>query len=624
MTDIMTHRGPDGEGHWVDGYVALGHRRLSIIDLSLNAAQPMLNADRSVGITFNGEIYNYQDLIPEIERKGYQFISRSDTEVILHLYEIYGEDCINKLRGMFAFAIWDKRRQRLFLARDRIGIKPLYYSANKDYFIFASEIKAIVNTGLCQKNISCHAFSQYMRFLTVPQPESIFSDINKLSPGSYLTVDVNGCMQEKVYWNLSKAMHEINAPTSINDEEYSNRFSSIFSESTRCHMIADVPVGAFLSGGLDSSSVVAMMRDNYPNLEIATFSIVFPEIPSYNEGIYSLSVAEFLKTQHHVYPFNENFLEDFHNIVWYLDEPFAVSSSFATYFLAKGASENVKVVLTGDGGDELLAGYAGYANHYYLRYPEWVFAILTQAYTLLLATEKILRTDSKFGSRILTALARRVGNEGIRYSEQVAQNSLYALSLAFKKDYLLYFLENWNDNLMAYYYNSLSSEDRLLKMLYSSFSTRLVDEMLMKVDRMTMAHSVEARVPLLDHILVEYSFSIPSSLKLRENGNETIGKYLLKTAMRNYLPHEIVYRKKKGFDIPVSKWLKGNFFETVMSRIRNGYLIQNHILDPNGIELLSKEVQRNPEHYSNMLMLLFSFETWVGIYQDRFGPVHFN
>ena len=624
MTDIMAHRGPDGEGQWVDGNVALGHRRLSIIDLSAQASQPMLNADRSVGITFNGEIYNYQELIPEIEAKGYRFTSHSDTEVILHLYEIYGDDCFSKLRGMFALAIWDQKRKCLVLARDRVGIKPLYYLSNKEVFVFASEIKAILITGLAQQNINSHAFSQYMRFLTVPQPESIFSDIYKLDPGSTMVVNSDGKIQKRVYWNIKDFLQVTDGQTLKTEKEYIDEFSGIFSESTRYHMVADVPVGAFLSGGLDSSSVAAMMRKNYPHQELSTFSIVFPMITSHDESEYSSSVANFLKTQHNAYPFNENFIDDFKTIAWYLDEPFAVSSSFATYYLAKGASEKVKVVQTGDGGDELLAGYAGYENNNYRRYPEWFFFILTKAYTLFLLINKKLRIDSKVGSRILIALARRVGNEGVRYSEQVAQNGLHALSLAFRKDYLFHALDSWNDNLMGYYYNSLSSEDLLLKKLYASFATRLVDEMLMKVDRMTMAHSLEARVPLLDHILVEYLFSVPSHMKLRKDVTGTTAKYLLKSAMQTYLPQEIIYRKKKGFDIPVSKWLKGKFFETILSHIKYGYLIKNHIVDPNGIDLMLRESQRNPDHYANMWMLLFTFEIWAEIYQEKFGPIHFN
>jgi asparagine synthase (glutamine-hydrolysing) len=344
----------------------------------------------------------------------------------------------------------------------------------------------------------------------------------------------------------------------------------------------------------------------------------------FDEGRYAGMVSEEMQTTHHAYPFDQDFLKDFDKIVWHLDEPFAISSAFATFYLAKNTSKHAKVVLTGDGGDELLAGYQGYANDHYLRYPEYFFSFLTQMCSVLHFTLKHSHLKNKFALRLLTGLSRRAGNEGVRYSEQVAQNGLHAISMAFNSDYFFDILENWTDNLTAYFYNNLDSEDRLLRKLYSSFMTRLVDEMLMKVDRMTMAHSLEARVPLLDHNLVEFAFSLPSQMKLKNKGAATIGKYIFKKVMDKYLPEEIVYREKKGFNIPIGNWLNGPFKDDITEQIKCGCLMKYGILNPKGIDKIMKENKTATFGYTNMLLLLFSFEKWMSVYQDEFGPIVFR
>jgi len=621
MTDSIAHRGPDDEGYWIDPPIALGHRRLAIIDLSHKAHQPMLNEDKTVSIVFNGEIFNYADLRPLITSKGYTLFSQSDTEIILRLYEIYGIDAIEKLRGIFAFAIWDKSIQKLFLVRDRIGVKPLYYLKTENAFIFGSEIKAILASNCSNKYINLTSFLQYMRFLTIPQPTTIFKDIHKLEPGSYMIIDSKGRTQTNTYWDVRNFICTVHRDG--NEDYYRNQLEDLLTESVRYNMVADVPVGAFLSGGLDSSSVVAMMRNNYPNQSISTFSTIFPGQTYYDESNYAQSVADRYQTIHYTHELTKKIVRDFEKIVWHLDEPFAISSAFALYYLAEEALKRTKVVLTGDGGDELFAGYEGYKNDYYLRYPEWIFEIMTKFHILLLTIAKKKHCKYKFILRLMTGLGRRVGNEGLRYSEQVAQNSLHALNIVFERDFFLMLLDNWGNNLMSAYYNSLTEEDKLSKKLYADFKTRLVDEMLMKVDRMSMAHSLEARVPLLDHKLVEFAFSLPSNIKLRDTKLGKVSKYIFKKTMEKYLPREIIYRKKHPFNIPIYQMIIKEQ-QSFNERLYNGFLVKNKIINKHGIELMLNEIKAGNKSFVNMLVLLITFEYWLYVYQEKFGSITLN
>jgi asparagine synthase (glutamine-hydrolysing) len=618
MNDAQAHRGPDGEGVWIDGAVGLGHRRLSIIDLSDSGSQPMVADDNQWVIVFNGEIYNYRELASELAAAGMQCKTQSDTEVILNLYRLYGPKSLHRLRGMFAFAIWDRRRQELFLARDRIGIKPLYYLHNSEAFVFASEIKAIAASGYSSLTVNRRSLTGLMRFLVVPQPHSIFSDIRKLEPGRYLRITMDGQIEENGYW--SPLPNDDTAPRE--DEKQSiDELSAHLRESINYHMVADVPVGAFLSGGLDSSSVVTMMRRQAPQQKLNTFSICFPGQGEYDEDKYARQVAA-LNSAHHISgTIDQNFVDDLDKIAWHLDEPFAIHSSFATYYLAKHAANNTKVVLTGDGGDELFAGYEGYKNDAYLKTGA-LHSLMKLAFPIVNTAGRISRPRHKTFLRILTGLRRRLGSEGLRYSEQISQNSLYANSLAFDKEWFYPAMDDWEQNLVARYYDQAQSADRLLRRLLTEYNTRLVDEMLMKVDRMTMAHSLEARVPLLDHHLVEFAFRVPSSLKLRERQGTLQGKYLLKKAMEPHLPEEIIYRRKQGFNIPVRTWMTGKFLDQAKNRILDGNLAAEGVVDKQGVEFLFKQHDpKTTKHYTNMIMLLLALESWVQAYRTRIGGI---
>ncbi len=618
MTDIIAHRGPDGEGVWVDGAIGLGHRRLSIIDLSSLAAQPMVSRNNTAVITFNGEIYNYRQLTSMLQGKGFTFSTRSDTEVILKLYEAYGVECLAHLRGMFAFAIWDRQKKELFLARDRVGIKPLYYLRAGGNFVFGSEIKAVLASGCSTRKLSRHAFLQYMRFLVVPQPATIFEDIHKLDPGGYMIVDSHGNIRERRYWEVDESTSTY---ASVPEHKCIGQLDAMLTESVAFHMVADVPIGAFLSGGLDSSGVVALMRANAPEQSIETFSIEFPELPAFDEGKYARMVAAQQQTIHTAGRFGENFLNDFDSIVWHLDEPFAVSSAFASYYLARSAARRTKVVLTGDGGDELFAGYEGYKNDRYREPSAMTRKLLGAIYNVILCAETVTRSRNSGVYRLLARLGTRVASEGLRYSQQVAQSGLYPMMLVLERGLFLDALKDWPTNLMARYYDASASMDELGRKLYCEYKTRLVDEMLMKVDRMTMAHSLEARVPLLDHHVVEYAFALPTALKLRSTANGSEGKYALKRVMETYLPREIVYRNKQGFNIPTRLWLQGAFLDRVRERVAGGYLVKNGILDSGGVGKIFSNPGNPNVDYGGMLMLLLAFETWVSVYSEKFGAI---
>ncbi len=622
MTDILAHRGPDGEGIWSDGPVALGHRRLSIIDLSDRAAQPMVSADGQFVICFNGEIYNYKELQKHLIDHGDLCRSASDTEVILLLYIKYGMQAFSLLRGMFAFAIWDNKKQKVFIARDRVGIKPLYFLKKEDAFVFSSEIKAIAASGYSDKKINESALGNFFRFLVISQPDSIFTDVEKLLPGHFLEVGTDGSFRCKKYWDIEE---HLSPGSEKSFENMSSDLVKLLTESVEYHMVADVPVSAFLSGGLDSSTVVSLMRVVSPQAHLLTFSTGFPGNNAYDESEFAQRVSEMKHTEHHTSSINENFLNDFVDICWHLDEPFAVSSAYATYYLAEAATQKTKVVLTGDGGDELFAGYTGYLNDRYLQCVP-MQGVLKGVFLLLRYGLSLTKTTNHLYLRTLTALRRRIGTEGLRYSEQIAQNSIRAISIAFTPDFLVSSLVAWEKNLTAHYYDLIDDADTLLIKQFSEFKTRLVDEMLMKVDRMTMAHSLEARVPLLDHKVVEFASKIPAAMRVSQlPGDAGRGetKYFLKKTMEQYLPADIIYRKKQGFNIPVHEWLSRGLLEEISEQLCQGALVQNSLVRIEGIHQLKKEHEEGYMNYSNMFFCLLAFEYWYRAYSERIGGVVF-
>ena len=520
---------------------------------------------------------------------------------------------------MFAFVIWDAARKRLFAARDRVGIKPLYYLMSNHAFVFGSEIKAVAASGYSAMKMSLNAFSGFVRFLVVPQPDSIFEDIKKLEPGHFMLINAEGEVHKESYW--SPGSHGEGAEPAT-DATWAERLTRELQASVAYHMVADVPVGAFLSGGLDSSAVVSLMREHAPDQSIDAFSIGFPGNDEFDEDRYAREVARLKNINFHTGTIDENFLVDMETMAWHLDEPFAVSSAYATFYLAKSAARNTKVVLTGDGGDELFAGYMGYLNNAYLKNGMASLAFST-AYHLVRPVAG-LAGGGRGIRRIIAGLRRRCGSEGLRYSEQVAQSSLRAASMVLEKDVFIELLRAWDRNRMAFCYDHAPGDDRLQKKLYAEFSTRLVDEMLMKVDRMTMAHSLEARVPLLDHRVVELAFRLPSAMKLRKNPQGDILKYALKKSMEKYLPGEIIYRRKQGFNIPVRDWFKGRFLSDVKELLLDGQLQEWGVLDRAGLSHLVALQQDGRQNFDNMLMVLLAFEMWVNAYRKHVGKITFR
>jgi asparagine synthase (glutamine-hydrolysing) len=551
MTARLAHRGPDGEGIHLEQGVALGHRRLSIIDLSERAAQPMSNARGDVWLTFNGEIYNYQELRRQLEHEGARFRTDSDSETILHLYEAYGDDLrgfLNELRGMFAFAIWDSSRQRLVVARDRLGIKPLVFYAGPNFVAFASEIDALTEHPDVPRKLDWTSLYDYLTLLTAPAPHTIFQDVEHLKPGA-LFVAERGKLRAFSYWRLEDNMTPEIKDAQAADEE----LEATLSEAARLHLVADVEVGAFLSGGVDSGLVTALATEQgAAGLQI--FSATFPD-EEVDEGPWAKEAARRLGTTHTEFAAVEGFLDGIENIARYFDQPMAITSAVSLYHLSKMARERVKVVLTGDGGDELFGGYERHrAYPAPARAASWM-------------PEGMRPVVGRVGVSVLPAWARR-RFETVKKAHGLAaqlardETSLYVPRLYYwKPEEALNLLppefrrevdtERYRQRVRRLF-SRCPSRDRVTRMLFVDLHTTLVDEMLAKVDRMTMAHGLEARVPLLDHKVVELAMRIAGPLK-RQGG---VGKLPLRRLVAPRLGQATAQRGKYGFNSPLEDWLR--------------------------------------------------------------------
>lgn len=545
MCDKIIYRGPDDSGVYVDGEIGLGHRRLSIIDLSELGHQPMASQDKMIWITYNGEIYNFQVLRDDLITKGYTFKSNTDTEVIIYLYQEYGVGCLKYLRGMFAFVIWDQRKSILFLARDRIGKKPLFYYHDGRTFVFASEIKSILEDPSVKKEINFLAFYDYFKYLYVPDPKTIYKNIYKLEPGHFLICSKDR-LEKIEYWDVS-----FEKELSMDLEDISEELLRILNESVKLRMISDVPLGAFLSGGIDSSGVVALMA-RQQNDPITTCSIGF-DSKDYDEIRFARMIAGRFKTNHHEFTVKEKAEEVLTDLAYWFEEPFADSSAVPTYYVSKLAKQKVTVALSGDGGDENFAGY----EKYYLDDLENRIR------------SKIPRSIRKL---ILPSLANILST--FNYSLFQRGNTLLN-TLSFESDYGFYLTNTFFDDKLwdrivnedvkrelgyydpfsvtKHYYNKADTDNHLSKILYTDLKSYLPGDILVKVDRMSMANSLEVRTPILDHNVIELAASIPASLKY----NRGEKKYVLKHAFGQILPREIMYRKKMGFSVPLADWFRG-------------------------------------------------------------------
>ena len=533
MADSIAHRGPDAEGYFVDGAVGLAHRRLSIIDLE-GGVQPLFNEDRSAVVVFNGEIYNYEALASKLEARGHRFATRSDTETIVHAWDEKAESCVDELRGMFAFALWDRRLRRLLLARDRLGIKPLYYHLGPDRLVFASEIKALLVHPDVPREVDREALDLLLSLRYIPGPRTLFRDIRKLQPGHLLVWDERGARVRR-YWELPRAAA---APT----PDAPRRLGEALEESVRMHLMSEVPLGIFLSGGLDSTSVLALGDHVAGGNPFRTYTVGYDdaseEARESNEFAYGRLAAESFDAQHHEARMRDaDFRDLLPKIVWHLDEPVADPACVPLYFISRRAREEVTVVLSGEGADEILAGYGIYPR--------------------MLALERLHRA---LGGGILGALAGRFPGERTRRALALAalplERRYRGVSRAFRPELKRRLLgtadEALVDSLFADRFAPSAGETPLDRMLRVDLTTWLPDDLLIKADRMTMANSQELRVPFLDHVVVELAASLPRSAKLRG----ATGKAALRDAMANRVPRAILERRKKGFPVPTVSLLQ--------------------------------------------------------------------
>src|SRR5687768_1985238 len=601
MRDVITHRGPDDEGIFIDGNVGLGHRRLSIVDVS-RGHQPMINEDASLHITYNGEIYNHADYRESLEAKGHVYQTHCDTETILHLYEEHGSACVDYLRGMFAFAIWDQRKAELFIARDRLGVKPLYYVHTDDGSLyFGSEIKTLLEARAVKPEINYSVLSDYLANHAPSGEETLFLGVKRLLPG-HLLIWRDGEVTIRRYWDV-----DFSKEAEVRDDSsYIDRWSELFRESVRLRLMADVPLGMFLSGGIDSSAIAAVMSGMVSE-PIKTFSVAFREREA-NELEYARLVADAYKTSHHeIVVTPEQFFAALPLLVWHEDEPLAHPSSVALYFVSHLASEQVKVVLTGEGSDELLAGYGRYRKTilnlaFGARYENLTTAGMRKTIKAGIAgmpagskvKQKLLRTFLTLSPTIesiyfdnFAVFPRTMQKELLTAEarERIGVSDPYAGVRAVL--------------------DQTDASSLLDRLLYADIKTYL-HELLMKQDQMSMATSVESRVPFLDHKLVEFTSQLPERLKLR--GWTT--KYVLRQSMKGVLPETILTRPKMGFPVPIGAWFRGQYSYLLDEFVLSSRALERGIFEPDFVRDLVRRHRTGGENHDERLWALVNFEMW--------------
>lgn len=607
MNAALRHRGPDEEGYYLNNQVGFGHSRLSIIDLS-TGQQPMSNARGDCWIVFNGEIYNFLELRKTLIQQGEQFQTTSDTEVILHLYDVYGADCVKYLRGMFAFAIWDERQQRLFAARDRVGKKPFFYYVDQRGFWFASEIKAILQDPTVKRAMNIESLWHYLTYQYTPPPATMFQGINQLPPAHTLIYE-HGAVQTECYWTLHYLPKMQQSP-----QERQEELLALLRESVRLRMISDVPLGAFLSGGIDSSLVVALMTEcsDHP---VQTFSIGFEE-KEFNELPYARIVAERYRTDHHEFLVKPDAVEILPKLVWQFDEPFGDSSAIPTYYLAQMTSQYVKVALNGDGGDESFAGYMRYLGMRIVKYYRWLPLPLRRN-----VIESMLRAMHPYLSKLPPRIAKLFRNA--RYVNDLSLASaaeLYAFAMMIcdnslktalvTPDVLEQVRHLRSFDFLAGYFNDRRTNHLTDAMLHTDVMTYLPGDLLVKMDRMTMAHHVEGRSPFLDHKLMEFVATIPAEEKLR--GSRL--KYLMKQIAKPYLSEELLTRRKQGFSVPLRLWFRNELRDMLRDHLGASRLARDGILNGQVMNRLLEEHQSNIRDHQHRLWLLLNLELWYQMF----------
>jgi len=603
MCDVIAHRGPDDEGIYHDGQVGIGMRRLSIVDLA-TGHQPISNEDESIWIVFNGEIYNHRELREKLITRGHSYRSHSDTETIVHLYEEYGKDCVTHLRGMFAFAIWDKRRKTLFVARDRLGIKPLYYCLGKTNFLFGSEIKVLLTYPGVNAEFNRACLPEYLAFGYLSASDTFYSGIRKLLPGHVAEVNAEGEVRIDQYWDIPMVPES----TTHDERHYVDSYRDLLEGAVKSHLMSDVPLGVFLSGGVDSSAVAALMT-KIRREPIETFSVGYKE-NEYSELPYARSVAQQLNSVHHeVFVGRQDFFDALPKLIWHEDEPIVWPSSVALYFVAQLARERVKVVLTGEGSDETLAGYSRYAFTLKNAKLDRIYRTLVPR-ALRRSTRHTIGTSTWINASIRRKLSHTfLGADGESWAAFYFDNFFSAFN-QHDQDELLADEVRREFLPGAAYKNVLdywerSSGDLLQRLLYTDIKTYLV-ELLMKQDNMSMAASIESRVPFLDHVLVEWAIRVPAGVQIRG----TSGKQILKKAMEDLLSHSILYRPKLGFPTPWSGWLRGPQLDLIERTLLEPRSLGRGLFQRNSIEKLFREHRSNYRDHYDRIWRLLNLELW--------------
>jgi len=616
MCAAMVHRGPDDEGIYTTGAIGIGMRRLSIVDLA-TGHQPLSNEDGTVWIVFNGEIYNHAALREKLQALGHRYSTQSDTETIVHLYEEYGADCVQHLRGMFAFAIWDSRRQRLFIARDRLGIKPLYYQLTPQQMAFGSEIKVVLACPGNGARLDRAVLPEYLAFGYLSGEQTFYSGIRKLMPGHWMEVDPSGQVRIERYWDLPVTQNEPYRPESY----YIQTYREMLEQAVSSHLMSDVPLGVFLSGGVDSSAVAALMT-KIRRAPVETFSVGYTE-DAYSELPYARIVAKHLNSLHHeVLVSQQDFFDTLPKLIWHEDEPIVWPSSVPLYFVSKIAHERVKVVLTGEGADETLAGYTRYAFTLKNAASDRIYRALVPG-TVRGAIRGSIADSTWINATVRRKLSHtflaRNGNSWASFyfdnffsafseSDQAGLLANEVLEESVAGAAYRHVLEYWEK----------SSGEMLQRLLYTDIKTYLV-ELLMKQDNMSMAASIESRVPFLDHLLLEFATNIPQNLQL----GGFAGKRILKKAVEDLLPHSILYRPKLGFPTPWSRWLAGPQLDVIRKLLLEPRSMERQLFQRSAVERLFEEHRSGYRDHYDRIWRLLNLELWhrVCLEKEEHQPV---
>jgi len=609
MLGTIVHRGPDDSGCYVNANIGLGSRRLSIIDLE-TGNQPIGNEDRTIWVVYNGEIYNYQTLRLQLESKGHLFHTNSDTEVIIHLYEEVGEQCVEQLGGMFAFALWDERQQKLLLARDRLGQKPLFYARDGSDFLFGSEIKAILALHHKKPELDPLAMHDYLSLRFIPPPHTIFKHIQKLPPAHTLVFQ-NGHIRLRRYWHLS-----FREKLALSESEILEALRERLKRTVESHLISDVPVGAFLSGGLDSSLIVAILNGDLGK-KTKTFSVGVQE-SDFDELPFARMVAEQYETQHVEERVAANLIQSLPDMIWHLDEP-SDPIAACMFQAARLASRHVKVVLGGDGGDELFAGFDRYVGARYID----SYSLMPLSLRRGLMGPMLDRLPDSFRYKSLTQKLRWVHYLSLQATaaEQYAEATCF-FRFTHEGKRVLYSEHLWKELgernstvAITEPFNHAEADDFLDRMLYTDFVTRLPEHSLVLTDRMSMAHGLEARSPFLDHELVEFLAKVPAKLKVQNNQP----KYLMRKLAANYLPAPILHREKQGFMLPIAYWFRTDLFPVVSQTLENSHFVKAGWFKKESIQRLLNEHRNNRYDHHVRLWMLLNLELWQQLYIEGVG-----